>query len=967
LATDTIPVARPIPYRFPIPRESTTAFLQFTSGSTSVPRGVVITHGNCIYNQLMGQSVSRAVPDTVFLSWVPHFHDLGLVAHILHSFFCGSHCVLLSPASFLSRPWLWWQMATKYHAAITGAPNFAYQLCVERVTSDQKRGMDLSCVRMAMNAAEPVNAQTIDAFATHFADVGFNRRAFLPAYGMAEATVFVSSGHTDQEPRLKEVDWDAFTNRQQIRDPAPSAKKMTLVGCGTTKLGQEIRIVDPVSLTELGDNRIGEIWVAGDNIMRGYYRDAEATASKFGNLPGSEQNFLRTGDLGFRDETGELFVTGRLKDLIIINGANYYPHDIERVVERAHPDIRPGGVAALGVTRHATEELVLLAELDRNGVTRAQRDPGYTARLAEALCAAVGRQFDLAVGRLLLLRPQQLPKTSSGKLRRQECKMRYARGEVDALACWPATSAIQLSGKETVMLTNIEKTLGKVGAMGPMHLKVFSLITQILTRKYNVSLAELDVEKSIFFYGIDSIKIIDIHGELEKVLERPIPTESFFEANSFIGMIDDVVKSLSDDASTRVSTDIAAALRHDIDQAMARLSPLYEQAKQPPQPVSAAHDRIFLTGASGFLGCFLLKELLAATRGRVYCLVRAKDAEAGLERIQHTADKFGVRLPPSSHERIKAIPGDVSKPKFGLSSADYDDLARKFDVVYHCAAVDNFYLPYSVLRNTNVGGTVEIAAFAMAGRLKPLHYVSSCAVSLIDGDPDNVQIVGLVNGYAQSKYAAEQVIQKLIAQGFPAISYRFGYLYNLYIDEIGEENSSDKILASFIKACGQADNTIFVDEDAFESILAAIPIMGCIPGLNANFDLTPVQYAAKCIVASAMKESTDQQRPLVFYNPQPLKWADILSYFTNKHKHVKIVTLDEFVQRFHDFHETANKKSIKLLKSVVSENLERQLNRMFQDVQPDKVEGPGHWCLPCDTRFTHHYVELCVSRLGPNA
>lgn len=817
--------------------------------------------------------------------------------------------------------------------------------------------MDLSSIQIAMNAAEPVSAHTLDAFTAHFADVGFDRRAFLPAYGMAEATVFVSSGDMDQVPCLKDIDWEAFTFHQQIREPA-AAKRMTLVGCGTTKLEQEIRIVDPVDLTELDTNRLGEIWVAGDNIMRGYYRDPAATAEKIGRLTGSERNFLRTGDLGFRDETGELFVTGRLKDLIIINGANYYPQDIERVVERSHPDIRPGGVAAIGVTRGATEVMVILAELDRNGQARAQRDPRYTTQLAETLCAVIGNQLELAVGGLLLLRQQQLPRTSSGKLRRQECKRRHARGEFDAIASWPQTTRPLLSDKETVMLSNIEKILGKVSAMGPIHLKVFSLTTQILTRKYDVNLADFDVDKSIFFYGIDSIKIFDIHSELEKALERSIPTEAFFEANSFIGMIDDIVKSLSHDVTVKTSTDIAAELRQDIDHAMARLSPRLAQAMRSRPSGSATHDRVFLTGATGFLGCFLLKETLAATSGHVYCLVRAKDEKAGLGRIERTAQKFAVRLPQDSLNRIKVVIGDVSKPSFGLSSEMYDDLAKKIDVVYHCAAVDNFYLPYSVLKNTNVAGTVEVAAFAMTAGVKTFHYVSSCAASLIDADPNDVRIVGLVNGYAQTKYVAEQIILRLIEQEFPAVNYRFGYLYSLRTDEITEKDSFEKILASFVKAYSQVVGSILVDEDAFENFLAAVPVMGCIPDLNVDLDLTPVEYAAKCVVVSATKENADRQRSLIFYNPQPLKWSDILSYFTGNHKHVKIVPLGEFVRRFHDYLATTDKKSIKLLKSVVSENIELQLNRMFRDVQPHTVDGLSHWCPPRDTRFTHHYVDF---------
>ena len=324
-----------------VPAEAV-AFLQFTSGSTSMPKGVMITHRNCLYNLRMMQTVHQASPASVFVSWLPHYHDLGLVTHLLGNLYCGSHCVLLAPTTFLFQPVQWLRAITNYQAHHTGAPNFAYRLCTDRISEQDKRGLDLSSLKMAINAAEPVDSQTIIDFTARFADVGFKSNTFLPAYGMAEATVFITSRELKDEPVLKHCDWDTLINKKIATPPTAGAKTKTFVGCGVTWLEQDIRIVDPASGIEVPTNHIGEIWISGPNIMVGYYNNEQATAETFAYLPDSDRKYLRTGDLGFIDETGELYIAGRLKDMIIINGVNYYPQDIEAVIEKAHADIRPG-------------------------------------------------------------------------------------------------------------------------------------------------------------------------------------------------------------------------------------------------------------------------------------------------------------------------------------------------------------------------------------------------------------------------------------------------------------------------------------------------------------------------------------------------------------------------------------------------------------------------------------------------
>ncbi|KAB8320629.1 fatty acyl-AMP ligase [Tolypothrix campylonemoides VB511288] len=417
----------------PLPKidGSAIAFLQFTSGSTSLPKGVMITHSNCLNNLEMIVTMSQANSDSTSVSWLPHYHDLGLVAHLLHSLYSGGHCVLLAPATFASQPIQWLRAITKYRAAYTGAPNFAYQLCVDKIQPSEQQTLDLSSLRMAINAAEPIIPQTIWDFCEKFADNGFKPHMFLPAYGMAEATVYISSGYVEQDPVFKAVDWVTLGKHNIAQEATDSTKEKVFVGCGHPWLDQKIYIVDPDKNCVLPPNHVGEIWTTGSNVMAGYYNNPEATAKTLVSLLNDDRTYLRTGDLGFVDDKGELYITGRIKDMIIVNGVNYYPQDIENCVEQAHPDIRSGCIAAFGVLGKAGEELVIFAELTKAGVINLRRS-GYLEELAEAICLALGENFEIQLRQLVFLGHMQLAKTSSGKIRRQQCKQEFFQGSFDA-------------------------------------------------------------------------------------------------------------------------------------------------------------------------------------------------------------------------------------------------------------------------------------------------------------------------------------------------------------------------------------------------------------------------------------------------------------------------------------------------------------------------------------------------------
>lgn len=593
--------------------------------------------------------------------------------------------------------------------------------------------------------------------------------------------------------------------------------------------------------------------------------------------------------------------------------------------------------------------MVIFAELTKTGVINLRRS-GYLEELVEAISVAVGENFEIQLRQLVFLGHMQLPKTSSGKIRRQQCKQEFLQGCTDALAKWPQDKSTNQSPGEISML-NIEKTFERITSMGPMHLKVFTSLIQILTKKYEVRMVDFDVEKSIFFYGIDSLKIIEIHSILEAELGCQIPTEAFFYANTFLGMIDDIARVISNEDSLKVRLTHSQPLNVEIENALEYLLRNCDDKVDLSQNTQT--KTCLLTGASGFVGTYFLKELLDTTDLNIGCLVRAANEEAGLQRIKKTAQKFDVKLLQGWENRVQIIIGDMSKKRFGLEENRYDELAKNIDSVYHVAAVDNFYLPYDIIKNTNVVGTIEVADFALSGKVKPLYNVSSCATSLLEECVEKPIPIGLVNGYAQTKYVTEQIVLRLAEQGYPWVNYRLGYLYSLGVEHIAKNTPLQNPFAE--KAYE------YLDEDAFENLLCAIYHIGCIPDLDADFDLMSVEYAAKAIISTSLLPTNERKHNYTFYNPHPLNWSDVIRYFDKLDKHIELVPLRSFVDKYEEYIRCTNKKGMKLLKSVVSPELENQLNTMFRNISTDQVDTYLHWCPPCDKQFAHQYIEFVLS------
>ncbi len=399
----------------PAPDRDDVAFLQYTSGSTSVPKGVVVTHRNLLENLEMIRLAFGNTPKSTYVNWVPLYHDMGLIANVLQSLYIGALCVQMAPLSFIQRPWVLLRAIHTYRAEVAGGPNFAFDLAVTRFRPEHMKGIDLSCWKLAFVSAEPVRADTLERFSATFAPYGFDPSALHPSYGLAEATVLVSCPRRGDGAAKRAVSREAL-QRGEVAIPREVGDRRVLVGCGRQVVGERLAIVDPHALCRLEADRIGEVWVEGPNVAGGYWQNADATASAFRARIAGESGaaWLRTGDLGFLDQTGELYITGRIKDVIIIRGMNHYPQDIERTMENNHPALRPNCGAAFTVSSDDDEEQLILVQ----EVERTQRHRAATEEIIGCIREAVTNEHEIAVHQIVLLPPGAIPKTTSGKIQR---------------------------------------------------------------------------------------------------------------------------------------------------------------------------------------------------------------------------------------------------------------------------------------------------------------------------------------------------------------------------------------------------------------------------------------------------------------------------------------------------------------------------------------------------------------------
>ncbi|WP_024545888.1 fatty acyl-AMP ligase [Picosynechococcus sp. NKBG15041c] len=427
VAMDEIPQAIATHWQVPDITDETLAFLQYTSGSTGKPKGVMVTHGNVLHNSATIYKSFNHCPESKMASWLPMFHDMGLIGGVLQPLYGGFETFLMSPVELVQKPVRWLEVISQYRITTSGGPNFAYDLVARQVTPEQLKNLDLSSWDVAYSGAETVRAHTLEKFTQTFAPCGFRHEAFYPCYGMAEATLFISGASTKKAPVIQHIAAEALEQNQAIISTDGSRG---IVSCGWPWLGDEVIIVDPETRTKLPEGQVGEIWAAGKGIGKGYWERPEATKETFQAYVEGQGPYLRTGDLGFLKDR-ELFITGRMKDVMILWGRYRYPQDIELTVEQCHPALRPCAGAAFSLEVADEERLVVVHELERSYVRNFNLE-----EIVGAIRQAVYQEHTVEVYGIALLRTGSIPKTSSGKIQRHACRQQFVDGTLNSVAVW---------------------------------------------------------------------------------------------------------------------------------------------------------------------------------------------------------------------------------------------------------------------------------------------------------------------------------------------------------------------------------------------------------------------------------------------------------------------------------------------------------------------------------------------------
>ncbi len=510
--------------------EAQIAFLQYTSGSTATPKGTIITHSNLTHNlAAIQQAIELQPDDRTGVVWLPPYHDMGLIAGIMSPVYMGRSNILMSPFTFLQNPFCWLEAMSHFKATVSAAPNFAFNLCVERISPEQRSTLDLSFWKAAFVGAEPIRAATLDRFYDAFASTGFRREAFYPCYGLAEGTLIVTGGKISTPPLVEVVDRQRLSENKAVISSI-SEQSQRMIGCGQSIADHQVAIVNPETRQMCLPQQVGEIWIAGPSVSPGYWNQTEQTEETFqARLIDTDNGpFFRTGDLGFLKDD-QLFVTGRIKELIIIRGRNYYPQDLEYSALQSHPALNSQIGAAFSIEITDQEQLVIVCELKR------QYRKADVEEVATAIRQAISQDYELEVYAVVLIRFGKMPKTTSGKIQRRACRTAFLEGTLA-----PIGESIRPLVNEGQATDTSEQNMGakdKASIEADIQNKLGELL--------QLPLESIDLDASIQSLGLSSLTAIGLKHHIETRYQVEVPAPLFFEDMSIRELISKILSDLN--------------------------------------------------------------------------------------------------------------------------------------------------------------------------------------------------------------------------------------------------------------------------------------------------------------------------------------------------------------------------------------------------------------------------------------
>jgi thioester reductase-like protein len=774
-------------------RPCETFFLQYTSGSTTEPKGVMVSHANLIANA--AAVVDHGMPVTV--SWLPQQHDMGLIGYYISIALSGGSTYGLSPSSFIKRPALWIETISKYRATASSIPNFALELCLDdrRIPPGSLKQLDLSSLRFLMVAAEPVSPDNFAAFLKKFSACGLRPESMFVAYGLAEFTLAVSN----YGRRSIAVDRDALAlGVVKPTENKSSRSTVVLMSCGRLLGDTRLEIVNPEDRRPVGTGQTGEVWISGKSKALGYWNNPASTKAVFEARLDSDQHgsasYLRTGDIGFVD-AGELFICGRIKDMLIIHGRNIYPQDIESEVQNATPKIRRNSAVAFAAD--GSTAITVVAELVRVSDVPDSLD----------IVAAVRDRMQIPIANLVFLPPRSIARTSSGKIRRSKTQQDFEQGLLNVVSQYRETTISPPQG-ETDADPDVIATLKK---------------------RYRLT---GDEDFTLFSAGIDSLDLIvllhwlrdecrnlgarNLSGRITVRLFGILTVRQIFSAARMLTDAPELAGDWLANVINEAVNDRIASERQKMKEDSVYRKP--ESSTRQASSVESGEADILLTGGTGFLGPFLLLSLLQRTKGKIYVLVRGEDQDKAERRLrQEFENTIGSSAPMDRFDaRVSALCGELSKPGFALRPAVWKQLSNTVGTIYHNGALVNYLLDYEHLRPSNVIGTSQVIDFSFTGRRKVLNYISTTFIFgwatkdvLYEAD-QNAGMDHLDFGYSQSKWVAEQLVLSAMSQGLEARIFRPALITPALDGRGGNIDITLRLLAFMIKhlVCVETQNQV---------------------------------------------------------------------------------------------------------------------------------------------------------------
>ncbi len=834
------------PRSLPPVAASEVLFLQYTSGSTMEPKGVIVSHENILDTASL--VIENEAP--IVVSWLPQYHDMGLIGCYLYPALRGGTTYGFSPTDFIQRPVLWFETISKYRATSTAAPNFAYDYCLRtgRLPKETLEACDLSSLLVLMCAAEPVKPDTYTRFLEAFQAYGLKSEAFYVAYGLAENTLAV----TLHGRNIVSVNKRALTlgKARMTTEVYEIDQAKQIVSCGVPLEGLDLKIVDPEGHFALEEGRVGEIWLAGKGKCKGYWNNPELTLKQFrarlvDDRP-YEDGYLRTGDLGFLHD-GELYVCGRIKDMIILRGQNYYPHDIESVVEKSSSLIRHNCVVAFQIHDDNEPALAIVAEVKNPKVLPDARK----------IATAVRNYLNVEVAVISLIAPRAVPRTSSGKIMRHKTKQMWMAGEFTVLSDFSRDGDVasvqaaadmnspfaelkaryNLTGQETYNL--VEAGLDSLDLVGFMH-ELKELLkdkgAELLARQVDIGLVQ----------RVSVAELFSLADQLESA-----PEEALLHLRTFLAAFREEQNALE-----------MQMMREDTKL-------LFDPPAPLPVPKIPSPRQILLTGGTGFIGPFLMKSLLEQTEATIHVLVRASDEIQGKQRLRaamHSMGAVPADLLEMFEARVVPVCGDLGQKGLGLMQETWEFLAAEIDTIFHNGATVNYLFNYDMMRDANVLGTNEILRLAFEGRSKEFNYVSTTFIfgwavkSVLYETDSNANMELLDFGYSQTKWVAERVVFDAQRRGLSVRVFRPA-LVSPSVDGGGNNFDIAVRLVAFMVNHGIGVDTLnqvsFVPADIVANNIVAISTS---PGTaNQTFHVVRDDYSNMTDITRLITESTGRQ------------------------------------------------------------------------------------------------------------